>query len=148
MLIDMARVLVVDDMAPVREMCAWILRRRGHEVIEADDGAAATQLYVSEQPDAVLLDVMMPGVDGLTALAKIRMHDPDARVAMLTGARDEATMRRAVALGARDYLAKPIQASRLIQAVERMIGMLVVLADDLVVLADDPMLAMLVVEAC
>ncbi|HEY3110818.1 MAG TPA: response regulator [Chloroflexota bacterium] len=136
----MARVLVVDDTAPVREMCAWILRRRGHEVIEADGGAAAAQLYASEHPDAVLLDVMMPGVDGLTALAEIRTLDPDARVAMLTGARDEATLRRAVALGARDYLAKPIEVSRLVQAVERLVGMLVVQAAD-------PMLAMLVVEA-
>jgi two-component system chemotaxis response regulator CheY len=118
----MARVLVVDDAAPVREMCAWILRRRGHEVIEADNGASAARLYAAEHPDAVLLDVMMPGVDGLTALAEIRTYDPAARVAMLTGARDEATIRRAVALGARDYLAKPIQASRLVQAVERMVG--------------------------
>jgi two-component system chemotaxis response regulator CheY len=115
-------VLVVDDAAPVREMCAWILRRRGHEVIEADDGAVAARLYASERPDVVVLDVMMPGVDGLTALAEIRALDPSARVTMLTGARDEATIRRAIALGARDYLAKPIQASRLVQAVERMVG--------------------------
>ena len=114
--------LVVDDAAPVREMCAWILRRRGHEVIEADDGAVAARLYASERPDVVVLDVMMPGVDGLTALAEIRALDPSARVTMLTGARDEATIRRAIALGARDYLAKPIQASRLVQAVERMVG--------------------------
>jgi two-component system chemotaxis response regulator CheY len=119
----MVRVLVVDDAAPVREMCAWILRRRGHEVIEADDGAAAAKLYASEQPDVVLLDVMMPGIDGLTALGEIRALDPGARVAMLTGARDEATIRRAVALGARDYLAKPIQASRLVDAIERMAGL-------------------------
>jgi two-component system chemotaxis response regulator CheY len=119
----MVRVLVVDDAAPVREMCAWILRRRGHEVIEADDGAAAAKLYASEQPDVVLLDVMMPGIDGLTALGEIRALDPSARVAMLTGARDEATIRRAIALGARDYLAKPIQASRLVDAIERMAGL-------------------------
>jgi two-component system chemotaxis response regulator CheY len=119
----MVRVLVVDDAAPVREMCAWILRRRGHEVIEADDGAAAAKLYASEHPDVVLLDVMMPGIDGLTALGEIRALDPTARVAMLTGARDEATIRKAISLGARDYLAKPIQASRLVDAIERMAGL-------------------------
>jgi len=113
--------MVVDDAAPVREMCAWILRRRGHEVIEADDGALAASLYARERPDVVVLDVMMPGVDGLTALAEIRALDPSARVTMLTGARDEATIRRAIALGARDYLAKPIQASRLVDAIERMV---------------------------
>jgi two-component system chemotaxis response regulator CheY len=128
MLDGVARILVVDDAAPVREMCAWILRRRGHEVIEAGDGAAGAELYARERPDAVLLDVMMPGRDGLSALTEIRTLDPTARVAMLTGARDEATIRRAVALGARDYLAKPIQASRLIQAVERMVGLPVVQA--------------------
>ena len=118
----MARVLVVDDAAPVREMCAWILRRRGHEVIEADDGGLAAKLYEETRPDVVVLDVMMPGIDGLTALGHIRAFDPNARVAMLTGARDEATIRKAIALGARDYLAKPIQASRLVDAVERLAG--------------------------
>jgi two-component system chemotaxis response regulator CheY len=117
----MARVLVVDDVAGVRELCTFVLTARGHEVIQTDNGAEAVTLYESERPDAVLLDLMMPEMDGLATLEAIRAIDPNARVAMLTGTRDEPVVRRALALGARDYVVKPFHGHRVEEAVERLL---------------------------
>jgi two-component system chemotaxis response regulator CheY len=117
-----ARVLVVDDSEPVRDLCGFVLSGRGHEVVYAADGAAALDLYASRRPDAVLLDVGLPGADGLAVLAELRRLDPEARVAMLTGARDQATVLDAVRSGARDYVVKPFLASRLVEAVDALLS--------------------------
>ena len=117
-----AVVLVVDDFDLVRKLCATILDRAGHQVIEASDGLAAIKAYQEHRPDAVLLDLMMPVMDGLSALREIRRIDPDARVAMFTAHRDREQVVRAIELGARDYVVKPFQADRLVQAVNRLLG--------------------------
>ena len=103
----MARVFVVDDQEPVRDLCARMLSVRGHEVLGVGSGPEAIALYGELRPDAVLLDVDMPGMDGLTTLGEIRKIDPEARVAMLTGNAGGGTIRGALALGARDYVLKP-----------------------------------------
>src|SRR5918912_1114869 len=81
----------------------------GHEVLGVGSGAEAVALYDELRPDAVLLDVDMPGMDGLATLGAIRAIDPEARVAMLTGNAGSGTIRGALALGARDYVLKPFQ---------------------------------------
>ena len=118
----MARVFVVDDQEPVRDLCARMLSVRGHEVLGVGSGAEAVALYGELRPDAVLLDVDMPGMDGLATLGAIRALDPEARVAMLTGNAGGGTIRGALALGARDYVLKPFHGRRLAEALVRLLA--------------------------
>ena len=78
----MAKVLVVDDAAFMRVRAAKVLEEAGHEVAQAENGHEAVKQYAEWRPDAVLLDITMPEMDGLTALKEIRKIDPSARVAM------------------------------------------------------------------
>ncbi len=103
-------------------MCTRLLRKAGHEVVVASNGRDAVDKYVSDEPDAVLLDVSMPGLDGLETLQAIRLIDPNARVAMLTSYSEHAMVVRAIGLGARDYITKPFQRDRLLAAVARLIA--------------------------
>ena len=118
----MAWVLVVDDLELVRDICARLLLKAGHDVVQAATGDDALRLYRDFQPDCVLLDVSMPGLDGLATLQALRTIDPTARIAMLTSHNDRAIVESAIALGARDYVAKPFQRERLIAAVQRLAG--------------------------
>jgi two-component system chemotaxis response regulator CheY len=118
----MAKILVVDDAQFMRVKCSRLLQDAGHEVVEASDGTEAVELYQSARPDAVLLDITMPKMDGLTALKEIRKLDPDARVAMLTAMGQQAIVIEAVKAGARDFVVKPFDASRVVQAVEKLLS--------------------------
>jgi two-component system chemotaxis response regulator CheY len=118
----MAKILVVDDAQFMRVKCSRLLKDAGHEVVEASDGAEAVELYESAKPDAVLLDITMPKMDGLTALKEIRKLDPNARVAMLTAMGQQAIVIEAVKAGARDFVVKPFDASRVVQAVEKLLS--------------------------
>jgi two-component system chemotaxis response regulator CheY len=118
----LARVLVVDDLDVVRSLCARLLVKAGHQVVQASSGADAIRLYAEERFDAVLLDVSMPELDGLATLQALRERDPNARVAMLTSYKETEIVRQAIALGARDYVAKPFQQERLLAAVTRLVG--------------------------
>jgi two-component system, chemotaxis family, chemotaxis protein CheY len=118
----MAKILVVDDAQFMRVKCSRLLQDAGHEVVEASDGSEAVELYQSAKPDAVLLDITMPKMDGLTALKEIRKLDPNARVAMLTAMGQQAIVIEAVKAGARDFVVKPFDASRVVQAVEKLLS--------------------------
>jgi two-component system, chemotaxis family, chemotaxis protein CheY len=118
----MAKILVVDDAQFMRVKCARLLQEAGHEVVEAADGTEAVELYQSAKPDAVLLDITMPKMDGLTALKEIRKLDPNARVAMLTAMGQQAIVIEAVKAGARDFVVKPFDATRVVQAVEKLLS--------------------------
>src|SRR5712692_6410474 len=76
----MAKILVVDDAAFMRLRAAKLLAEAGHTVVEAENGRAAVEAYTRDRPDCVLMDITMPEMDGLEALAAIREHDPSARV--------------------------------------------------------------------
>jgi two-component system chemotaxis response regulator CheY len=117
-----ARLLVVDDSAAVRDLCARMLAARGHTAVGAADGAEAVALYQEQRPDAVLLDLHMPGMHGLATLEAIRGVDPDARVAMLTSNKEAEMVQRALGLGARDYVVKPFRADRLDEAIDRLLS--------------------------
>jgi diguanylate cyclase (GGDEF)-like protein len=104
------RLLVVDDIADNRTILNRLFSRRGFEVVEADDGAAALALIAEQQFDAVLLDVVMPRMNGLEALKQIRAtHSPSALpVIMVTAKVESEDVVEALELGANDYVTKPI----------------------------------------
>ena len=118
----MAKILTADDAGFVRRWCARVLGDAGHEVIQAANGDEAIARYKQHRPDAVLLDILMPGMDGLEVLKELRAHDPDARIAMLTTQGQIDVVVEARRLGAKDFIVKPCDQERLLAAVERILG--------------------------
>jgi two-component system chemotaxis response regulator CheY len=121
----MAKVMVVDDAAFMRVRAAKLLTDLGHEVIQAENGREAVDLYASSRPDAVLLDITMPEMDGLAALKEIKQLDPGARVAMVTAMGQQAIVMEAIKAGARDFVLKPFQPARVVAAIENLLSFLV-----------------------
>ena len=116
----MARVLVVDDAAFMRKMVSDALAKGGHEVVgEAGNGVEAIQRFQELKPDLMTLDITMPEKDGLTALAEIVAADPSARVVMCSALGQEAKVLEAIKLGAKDFVVKPFQPDRVIEAVDK-----------------------------
>ena len=104
---ESGRMLIVDDEAPVREVLRDYFIERGYTVIATADGEAALAAFARERPDVVLLDVRMPGLDGLQVLKRLRESDPDVAVIMVTANDDVAIARETLSVGAFDYVAKP-----------------------------------------
>ncbi len=120
----MARILVVDDLMFMRLMLRDILDQQGFELAgEARNGLEAVDQYQKLQPDAVLLDITMPHMDGITALKKILGLDPEAKVVMCSAISEQATILKAVQIGARDYIVKPFRAERVAAALNRALGL-------------------------
>jgi CheY-like chemotaxis protein len=117
-----ARLLLVDDSEAVREVFGRMLGHLGHEVAEVASGEEALDAYASERPDAVFLDLAMPGMGGLEVLRELVGRDPEARVAVLTSHRDAGTVRAVLAAGARDYVVKPATLGRLRDACGRLLA--------------------------
>jgi len=108
------RILVVDDAEGIRSYLASLLELRGFRVDTAGDGQCALALLESgAAPDLILLDVMMPGIDGLETLRRIRTRDPEVPVVMLSVVGKAATIVEAMQLGATDYLNKPFEEEEL-----------------------------------
>jgi DNA-binding response OmpR family regulator len=110
------RILVVDDDRNLRRLVAAYLEREGYEMSEAGDGQAAMREFQRSQPDLVILDVMLPGLDGFEVahLMKARRHLP---ILMLTARGDEADVLAGFDAGADDYLVKPFSAKVLVARV-------------------------------
>lgn len=116
----MIRVLVVDDLAFMRDAIRDILLRSGFDVIaEAENGEVALKRYLELHPDVVLLDITMPVMDGITALAKIRRIDPHAIIVMCSALGQQEHIVRAIHLGARDFIVKPFRAERIVSAIRK-----------------------------
>ena len=114
----MARVLVVDDAAFMRKLLSDALASGGHEVVgEAGNGAEAVVRYQELRPELTTLDITMPEKDGLAALAEIMSLDPAAKVVMCSALGQEAKVLEAVRLGAKDFVVKPFQPARVLEAV-------------------------------
>ena len=113
----MASILVVDDDPSVRALLRDVLECEGHDVDLAEDGFAALRAVQDARPDCVVLDVMMPGLDGHAVLARLRQLDggPSLPVVMLTAAADDANAWQAWSGGVDYFLAKPFDASELLR---------------------------------
>ena len=109
----MAKIMTVDDDAFARMLCARMLDEKGYEVIEASSGPEGIEKYGETRPDAVLLDITMPDMDGIETLDKILELDPAAKVIMVTAVAQQADVVKALKGGAMDYVLKPFDAQRL-----------------------------------
>src|SRR5579862_9381967 len=103
----MPKLLVVDDAAYVRLRLTRLLKQNGYEVVEAADGKQAIEAYQQDKPDGVLLDIIMPEMDGMAALKELRTLDENARVVMLTSVHEQSTVMDAIRSGAMDFVVKP-----------------------------------------
>jgi two-component system, chemotaxis family, chemotaxis protein CheY len=113
----MARVLVVDDAAFMRKMVSDALTKGGHEIVgEGANGAEAVARYQELQPELTTLDITMPEKDGLAALKEIVALDPNARVIMCSALGQESKVLEAVKSGAKDFVVKPFQPDRILDA--------------------------------
>jgi two-component system chemotaxis response regulator CheY len=113
-----ARILVVDDAAFMRKMVSDALTKGGHEVVgEAGNGTEAVTRFQELKPELTTLDITMPEKDGLTALREIIAIDPAARVIMCSALGQESKVLESIKAGARDFVVKPFQAERVLEAV-------------------------------
>ena len=113
----MSRVLVVDDEKGVRDSFSLLLAAAGHEVATAASATAALDLLARQDMDVVLTDLLMPGMNGLELLRRVRALAPRTQVIVMTGEPTDETAKAALAAGAADYLAKPIRGAVLFAAV-------------------------------
>jgi len=118
----MAKILVVDDAEFLRVRIKKLLNGAGHDVIEAEDGAKAIEVYRAERPNAVLMDITMPEMDGLAALKQIKGADPGASVVMLTALGQESIVLEAIKAGAKDFVVKPFDPDRVLAAVQKVLA--------------------------
>jgi two-component system, chemotaxis family, chemotaxis protein CheY len=116
------RVLLVDDLPFMRSLLSDILTGAGMQVAaQADNGRDALTAYLGSEPDVVLLDIVMPQMDGITTLRRLRQIDPDARVVMCSALGDQRMIVRAIQLGARDFVVKPFRPERVVNAIRRVL---------------------------
>ena len=119
----LARLLVVDDSPDMVELVGRVLSRRGYHVLGVSNGNDAVATADVAQPAVILLDIGMPGVDGLDVLSRLRERASTSKipVLMLTGHGEETTVRQAMALGAQGYLVKPFKTDDLVARVRRLL---------------------------
>ncbi|MFA9375370.1 MAG: response regulator [Lachnotalea sp.] len=116
-------ILVCDDAAFMRMMIKDILTKNGYTVAgEAENGAKAVDKYNEVKPDLVLMDITMPEMDGIQALKKIMANDPKALVIMCSAMGQQAMVIESIQSGAKDFIVKPFQADRVLEAVKKVVG--------------------------
>jgi two-component system, chemotaxis family, chemotaxis protein CheY len=119
----MARVLVVDDAAFMRKVLTDALAKGGHDVVgEAANGLEAVAQYQALKPDVTTLDITMPEKDGLEALREIIASDPAARVIMCSALGQESKVLESIKSGAKDFIVKPFQPERVLEAIGKALG--------------------------
>lgn len=112
--------MVVDDAAFMRMMVKDILSKNGHEITgEAQNGRIAVEMYKNVRPDLVTMDITMPEMDGIAAVKEIRKFDPAARIIMCSAMGQQSMVMDAIRAGARDFIVKPFQADRVLEAIRK-----------------------------
>lgn len=114
------RVLIVDDAAFMRMMLKDILAKNGFEIVgEAENGAMGVEKYKELKPDLITMDITMPEMDGISAVKEIMKVDPKARVVMCSAMGQQAMVIDAIQAGARDFIVKPFQPERVLEAIQK-----------------------------
>jgi two-component system chemotaxis response regulator CheY len=116
----MAKILIVDDAAFMRMMIKEILTKNGFDVVgEASDGVQAIEKFKELDPDLVTMDITMPEMDGVTALKEIKKINPNSKVIMCSAMGQQAMVIDAIQAGAKDFIVKPFQAERVLEAINK-----------------------------
>jgi two-component system chemotaxis response regulator CheY len=116
-------VLICDDAIFMRTMLGDILSQAGFDIVgEAETGAQAVEKYRALKPNLVTMDIVMPDMGGIDAVREITRQDPGARVLMCSAMGQQALVVEAIQAGAKDFVVKPFQPSRVIEAVQRVLG--------------------------
>ncbi len=116
-------VLVCDDAIFMRTMISDILTGAGYEVVgEAETGLQAIERYRELRPDLVTMDIVMPDMGGIEAVREIIKSDPDAKILMCSAMGQQALVVEAIQAGAKDFVVKPFQPARVLEAVQRVLG--------------------------
>lgn len=116
-------ILICDDAMFMRTMIKDILTKNGYDVVgEAENGLKAVEKFNECNPDVVLMDITMPEMDGISALKQIRATDPNACVIMCSAMGQQAMVIDAIQCGAKDFIVKPFQADRVLEAVKKVVG--------------------------
>ena len=116
-------ILIVDDAAFMRMMIKHVLSKNGFEISgEAENGAKAIEKYKETNPDLVIMDITMPEVDGIQAVKEIKKINNAAKIIMCSAMGQQAMVIEAIQAGAKDFIVKPFQAERIIEAVKKVLG--------------------------
>ena len=116
-------VLICDDAAFMRVMIKDILTKNGYEVVgEAENGIKAVEKYTETKPDLVMMDITMPEMDGIEAVKQIKAVNPAAKVIMCSAMGQQSMVMDAIKAGANDFIVKPFQADRVLEAVKKIVG--------------------------
>ncbi len=116
-------ILICDDAAFMRMMIKDILTKNGYNVAgEAENGVKAVEKYKEVAPDLVLMDITMPVMDGIQALKEIKKTDGGAKVIMCSAMGQQAMVIESIQAGAKDFIVKPFQADRVLEAVKKVVG--------------------------
>lgn len=116
-------ILICDDAAFMRMMIKDILTKNGYNIAgEAENGLKAVEKFNETKPDLVLMDITMPEMDGIQALKQIKATDPSACVIMCSAMGQQAMVIEAIQSGAKDFIVKPFQAERVLEAVKKVVG--------------------------
>ena len=119
----MPSVLIADDAAFMRMMIKSILTEAGYDIAgEAENGSVAVAKYLELRPDLTTMDITMPQMDGIAALKEIRTQDPSARVIMCSAMGQQAMVIESIQAGAKDFIVKPFQPDRVLEAVRKALG--------------------------
>jgi len=119
----MANILIVDDAAFMRMMIKDILVKNGYTVVgEAENGIKAIEKYRELVPDLVIMDITMPEMDGIQAVKQIKSINADSKIIMCSAMGQQAMVIESIQAGARDFIVKPFQAERVIEAVKKVVG--------------------------
>ena len=116
------KVLVIDDERSIREHLDMFLQEKGLEVVAAEDGESGIQLIHDEEPDILILDIRLPGIDGLEVLRRLKEENKTICVIMITAFHDMETTIRAMRLGAYDYIHKPLDIDELEIVIDKVVG--------------------------
>lgn len=117
------KVLIVDDATFMRMMIKNIISKEGFEVVgEAENGKQAVELYFETKPDLVTMDITMPEMDGIEAVKAIISKEPEAKIIMCSTMGQQSMVMEAIQAGAKDFIVKPFQPDRVIQALTKVLG--------------------------